>query len=181
MKIFLLLLITNIVISASSINKSILEVHATILPKIFLLEYNYKKLIKNDSITITILHDNSDYKNALYLKDTIDKKYLQLNSYPLEIILTSYNDLINASKATNILYMLPSKTDNIIKAIKIAKTYKALTFSYKNSDLKNDVMISISNKIKTKPILNLNAIKNSRISFKPILLSISEIYNKDTN
>ncbi|MEA2098790.1 MAG: YfiR/HmsC family protein [Campylobacterota bacterium] len=175
MKFLILLFFITSSIFATSINDSLLRVHATLVPKLYLMDHAYIEKIKDNSIVIAIIYNQSDYKSALSLKNKIDSKYHQgLKTYHIETQLLLYSDIQNSD--ANIYYLFPSKSKNIKTAIKKASKNQALTFSYLKDDLKHGVMISLSIGIKVKPILNLDAIKSHNISFRPILLNISNIY-----
>jgi len=158
-----------------TINESILKIHATLVPKISLMDYNYKKKCTNNSITINIVYEKINYLSALSLKEMIDKKYKNgINSYTIKTNLITYKKL-NA-KAANIYYLFPSSKRNIKKAIEIAHKHEGLTFSYLKDTLKYGVMMSLNIGIHVKPVLNLKAVKKSNITFRPVLLDISTIY-----
>lgn len=175
MKFLILLLILTSSIFAVTINESLLKIHATLLPKLYLMDYSYAKKIKNNSITMAIMYHKSEYKNALSLKNKIETRYSNgLKSYKIEVQLVLYSNIENSN--ANIYYLFPTNSKNIKNVVKKANEKKALTFSYLKDDLKYGVMISLVIGIKVKPILNLNAIKVHNISFRPILLNISSIF-----
>jgi len=178
MKYILIILIFVSSVFGISINKSVLKIHATLIPKIYLMDYNFKEKIKNNSINIAILYDMSDYKNAVLIKEQIETKYHnKIESYSIKVVLVSYSNIKNTD--ANIYYLLPTTTKNIKKTINIAKTNHALTFSYSSTDLKDGVMLSLKIDSKVKPIINLSAVKLNDITFRPILLKISHIYTKN--
>lgn len=55
-----------------NINESLLSVHATLVPKIPLMDYKFLEKLHNNSISIVIFYDSYDYRNAKLLekKDT---------------------------------------------------------------------------------------------------------------
>ena len=171
--IFLSFLVSSLF--SLTINDSILKIHATLVPKISLMDYNYKEKCIDNKITIDIVYEKINYLSALSLKEMIDKKYNNgINSYTIETKLITYNQL--NEKAANIYYLFPSNKGNIKKAIEIANKYEGLTFSYLKDTLKYGVMMSLNIGTQVKPILNLNAIKESNITFRPVLLDISTVY-----
>ena len=168
-------------ILALSINDSLLKIQATLLPKICLMDYKFKDKAKNNHIVIDILYDDSEYKNAHSLKDKIESKYKDgIKSYTIKVRLINYKDSLDSK--TNIFYLFPTNIQSIKKVTKKAFQIKALTFSYLEEDLEHGVMISLNIGNKTRPVLNLRAIKSNDITLRPILLKISKIYNdKDSN
>jgi hypothetical protein len=164
---------------AFNINESLLNMHATLLPKIYLMDYNFQKKSLNKTIAITILYERSEYKGAQFLKKQILKKYANgIKSYKLNVQLVNYNKLNNTH--ANMYYMFPSNKKHTLKAVEKANKENAITFAYDKEDLKYGIMISLEVDKKTKPLLNLEAIRENNISLRPILIDISVIYSNTT-
>ncbi len=177
MKLLFLLVIMVSSIFAFNVNSSLLKIHATLLPKIYLMDYNYKEKIKNNSITIALVYKPYDYQVAKQLEELLEKKYVQgIKGYELEVKLVAYSDVKSAQ--ANIYYLFPSSSEDIKQVVKHADRQSALTFSYKRDDLRHGVMISLVVSKKIKPLLNLSAIQMHEISFRPVLLKISSIFDK---
>jgi len=174
--IFTLFLITTSMF-ALTINDSILKIHATLLPKIYLMDYECAHKLIDDSIVITIAYNKREYKNALSLKNKIDLKYRGgIKHHKIKTKIVLYKNLRNTK--ANIYYLFPAKEKNILNAINIARKNKALTFSYLKDDLKYGVMLSVVIGEKVQPIINIDAIKTEQINIRPILLKISTIYKQ---
>lgn len=140
------------------------------------MDYNFQKKSVNKTIAIVLLYERGEYKSAQFLKKQIIKKYANgIKSYKLHIKLVNYKKL-NSTHA-NIYYMFPSSKRNTLKAIKKANRENAITFAYTKEDLKYGIMISLEVDKKTKPLLNLEAIRENNISLRPILIDISVIYH----
>ena len=167
------------VLFAFNINESLLDIHATLVPKIPFMDYKFKeKLIKND-IIIVIFYDKINYKSAKALKRKISVKYAKgIDGYDIKTKLIPY-DKKRDIKA-NIYYLLPSNKKNTKKVLRYAKANSAITFSYLKSTLYEGCMISLNIEKKVKPIINLEAIKSGNISLRPVLLDISETCNCGT-
>jgi len=175
MKLFFLLGIAFSLIFATTINGSLLKIHATIVPKLFLMDYSYKEKVNNNSIIIALIYNRVDYKKALLLKNRIEDRYSRgLKSFHIKTKLVLYSDIDGFD--ANIYYLFPSESEDIRKVLKKADENQALTFSYLENDLKYGVMISLNIGKKVRPILNLDAIRQYKISFRPILLDICNIY-----
>jgi len=178
MKALLLFLLITSSIFASNINESLLSVHATLVPKISLMDYKFKEKIKENTITIAIMYKNSEYKDAKSLKKKIDNRYKNgIKTFKVKSIIVSYSDISQTD--ANIYYLFPSDKKNIKKSIEQASKNHALTFSYLKEDLKYGVMISLNISKKIKPVLNLSAIKLHKITFRPVLIDISTIFTYD--
>ncbi len=163
---------------STTINQSLLNVHATLVPKISLMDYKFKQKLDKNSISIVIYYSNLNYQSAKILKKKIDLKYKNgIKKFSIKTKLVSYqhNEIIKA----NIYYLFPSSDSNIKTILKNASTVGALTFSYSKSMLSLGSMISINIGTKVKPIINLDAIKTNSISLRPVLLNISDIYKQE--
>ncbi|MEA1891255.1 MAG: YfiR/HmsC family protein [Campylobacterota bacterium] len=177
MKTLILLLVLVGSIFGTTINESLLKVHATLVPKISLMDYKFKEKIKNNTITIAIMYKNNEYKDAKSLKKKIDTRYKNgIKSFKVSSKLVPYSDI--AKTEANIYYIFPAEVSTIKKVVKQANKNSALTFSYLKEDLKHGVMISLNVSKKIEPILNLSAIKTHNITFRPVLIDISIIYNE---
>jgi len=180
MKFLFILLISFYSAFAMPINDSLLKIHAVLMPKIYLMDSNFKEKLQNNSIEIAILYEPKNYKDALSLKEKIDARYQhKIQSYNITTTLVSYAD-INSINA-NIYYLFPTDKSAIKSVIEKAKEVKAITFSYAKKDLKEGVMLSLEVDTKVKPIINLGAAKISDITFRPVLLKISRIYTTSYN
>lgn len=175
MKTLFLLLTLFLSAQAVNINESLLKVHSVLVPKLYLMDYQYEKKVKDNTISIAIVHKTSQYKEAKLLQKQIGHKYSKgIQSYKVKAILVHYSKLEEIH--SNIYYLFPAKKDDIQRATKQASQDNALTFSYLSSDLEHGVMISLDVANKIKPILNLYAIQGNNISLRPVLIDISTIY-----
>ncbi len=175
MKAFFIFITFITSIYASHINESLLNMHALLLPKIYLMDYNFQKKSIDKTISIALVYERGEYKSAQFLKKQILKKYKNgINSYKLDIQLVNYNKIDNAH--ANMYYIFPSTKHNTQKAVQKANKDNAITFAYTKEDLKYGIMISLEVGKKTKPLLNLEAIRENNISLRPILIDISVIY-----
>ena len=182
MKILLTLLFIFNTLFALTINESLLNIHAMLVPKIPLMDYKFKEKLNQDAISIIIFYDKINYKSAKLLKRKIDVKYTDgIKEHPIKVKLVSYNKvkMVRNLKA-NIYYLLPSNQKNIKNVLRSAKENSSLTFSYLKHTLKDGCMISLNIGKRVKPIINLEAIKSNNISLRPVLLDISETCNCGT-
>jgi hypothetical protein len=155
-----------------------LKVHATLVPKIYLMDYKFKDKLKDNTISIAIVYKSKEYKKAKELQNLIRNRYKDgIKSYKINPFLIRYNkvQMIDA----NVYYLFPAKSDDIKKVVQKADENQALTFSYLRDDLKYGVMISLNVSKKIKPLLNLEAIKKYQIVLRPVLIDISAIFIND--
>jgi hypothetical protein len=147
------------------------------MPKVLLLEHNIEKKIKKNKIHITIAYEESNYHDMKFLKKAIEDKYSNgISGYEIVVDFIDYNNFKKCNINTNMLYIFPSSQENINKLIKEYRLCNAITFASQKEYLKNNAMISIDVGKKVKPIVNLDAVRSSGISFKPVLLSISKVF-----
>lgn len=178
MKAFFLFLLLALSLFGATINGSLLKIHATLVPKIYLMDYKFKDKLVDNTITIAIMYKKNDYQSAKELQTLMKDRYKKgIKSYKVNPILVSYAD-VDETQA-NIYYLFPSDKEQIQKVVKKASLNDALTFSYQREDLRYGVMISLSIAKKVKPLLNLEAIKLHEISLRPILIDISAIFVND--
>ncbi len=178
MKTIFFLIFFAVSLFGSNLNESLLKVHATLVPKIYLMDYDFHKKIINNTITIAIIYKKIDYPSAKELQALMKSRYKKgIKSYKIQPVLVRYADVATAE--ANIYYLFPSAKKQIQKVIKKASDNNALTFSYKEDDLKYGIMISLSIEKKVKPLLNLEAIKANSIFLRPVLIDISTIYTSN--
>lgn len=160
-----------------NINESLLSIHATLVPKIPMMDYKFQEKLHNNTINIVIFYEKQDYRNARLLEEKIHAKYIKgIKEYSIQTVLKPYGtqDLPQAS----LYYFLPTDQENIQKIIKTTKDNSIITFSYSPEDLASGSMISLFIGTKVQPIINLHALKASKITFRPIFLKISTIYKE---
>lgn len=178
MKTLLLSLLFALSLFGGNINESLLKVHATLVPKIYLMDYNFKKKLIDNAIKIAIIYKKNDYQSAKELQILMKTRYKKgIKSYKVTPVLVRYADI--GSTEANIYYLFPSSKKEIQKVVKKASQNGALTFSYERDDLHYGVMISLNITKKIRPLLNLNAIQLHNISLRPVLLDISSIFKND--
>lgn len=181
MKTILLLIGLLSSLNAFTISEPLLKMHATIVPKIYLMDYNCNQKSINKTITIAIVYEQSEYKSANLLQELILRKYKDgIKSYKVKTKLVKYDKVKHTN--ANLFYLFPSSKMKISTVVNKAQDEHALTFAYSKEDLKYGVMISLDVSKNVKPLLNLQAMKQNNISIRPVLIDISTIYdNKKQN
>lgn len=175
MKFILLLLFLTYSLFGININESLLSVHATLVPKIPLMDYKFQEKVPQKTIHIVIFYDKNDYRNAKLFEKKIHAKYDKgIKEYPIKTTLHVYNK--KQAPLANLYYLLPSNKKNISNVIKMGAKNSIITFSYSPKDLADGAMISLLIGTKVQPIINLKALKANSITFRPIFLKISTIY-----
>lgn len=180
MRYLFIFIISAIILFSYTLNDSLIKVHANIAPKLLLMDYEFENKVAQDTVCVLIVYEKDDYIGAKELQKHIEHIYEnRLKSYKLFIETATYSELSDYNETVNLFYLFPASKENITLAVNKAKTSQALTFSYMSGDLKNGVMSSVLVGLKVKPILNLRAIEDNKITLRPVLLKISKIYATD--
>jgi len=158
-------------------DNDILKVHATILPKIIFMDYNFKKKIYKNKILIALVCDKNHYNEAIKFRELIYKKYTnEINGYKLQIDIINASDIKENHDKKSIYYLFPTITSEIIQIINTLKNSNAIVFSFDKKDLQYGSNISLNIGKKIRPILNMASLKKKNISLASSLINISEIY-----
>lgn len=170
--------INALFLHADLINNSTLEVHATILPKTALMNYDISNRLKNDKMVIALFYNDKYEKSAAEkLKHFLLNKYREgIKSLQIEVHLFSYSSLKEKYPEATVYYLFPSTKQEIKQAVSAAKNVNALTFSYDPNDLKYGVMLSLRIAKKIQPVVNISVLQREKVSFRPILLKVAEKY-----
>jgi hypothetical protein len=173
--VFSLCITSNLL--AENLKDDLIRIHATLIPKIMMMDYDFKKRLVNNEIFIAVVYKNAQQKNdALALKRYMKAKYpngFQNHKISLEFI--SFKNIHLANKHS-LYYILPSSEKEIKDAIDICNKQDALSFSYNFKDLKYGVILSVKITNKVKPVINVDALKKTQITVRPVLLKVAEIY-----
>jgi len=162
---------------AVPLKDDLMRIHATLIPKIMMMNYDFNKRLIDNTISIAIIYDNTEQKQeALALKRYLNAKYPGgFQNHKIKIVFLSYNKITFTQKHT-LYYFLPTSKSQIKNVVAVAYKNKAFTFAYQEKDLQYGVMISVKISNKVKPILNIDALKATGISMRPILLKVAEIF-----
>lgn len=184
MKFFLgILFLFNVapLIGESLKNSDFLKVEASFIPKVILMDYAYESHLKADTIELVILYEDPYFNDAQELQDLINQKFnKKLTNYTLNVKLFSYKQYNTNDIFASMLYMFPTDNDCANKVIKKAKQNHIMTFTSSSSLMKLGAIFSLDIGKKVQPVINLEALKDSAIELRPILLKISQIYKSDT-
>ncbi len=167
----------NTTLLAQHLKDNLMQIHATLIPKMLMMDYDFKKRLVDNTISIAIIYKNTQQKNdALALKRYLYAKYpngFQGHKIALEFI--SYKKIPHTQKHS-LYYFLPSSAQQIKKAVSIVNQHEALSFAYNDKDLKYGIMLSVKITNKVKPIINVDALKKTQVTLRPVLLKVAEIY-----
>lgn len=175
MKKLLVLLLLYSHLFSFSIDESVLNIHATLLPKLALMDLKYQEKLKDGSLNIVIFYSKRNLISAKYLRRDILTSYPNgIKKSPIKVRLCPYRH-VQTIKA-NIYYLMPATKEKMKKVLLLAQKNKILTFSYSKDDLAHGSILALNIGKKVKPIINLKALKESNISIRDVLLKISTVY-----
>ena len=160
----------------AAVNDALLRIHATLLPKIVLMDYQFEQKLVDNSIVIRIICDKKDQLYAERLREYILKKHKNgIKDYPVKVEISSYNENLASGPAATIFYLMPSSSRLTRKALKSIPDHR-LIFSCDPSALRFGAVISVKVLNNIKPIINIDALKEKNITLRPVIMKISKIY-----
>lgn len=151
-------------------NRDILLIHAKIFPKILI----FKKDI-GDSLKFSILSDRESY-NLEFFKESIEKNYaihLKNREFKVEVI---NSKMVDKNFESDALYFFEYEKSELNRILDICNRNSIITFAYSKEDLKKGMLISIDIKSKIYPIVNLETLKQTKVSFISQFLSIVKVF-----
>ena len=164
---------------AEGYDQTQLNMNAKVFEKILLLDANLgEKSTKNGGIGITIVYDEAELLDAQRLQRFLETTAVEGNfPHPLTVKLARYGDFKN--QRADAYFLLDSPDAAQVRAVAAhAIANGIITFSFNYSYLEHGVMLSLRIDQKVYPVLNPEAIRESRINFKPILIRIAKQYNR---
>lgn len=177
MKRWLLLFCTLLALQAQGYNENILKIEANIIPRIALMDYKFMDKLQEGRITIYILHNDSDTITAQRMREIIRSKYPSgLKGYALDIRLQNYETFLLSPPKATVYYLMNALPRTIQAVVQTATRQRTLTFSHDTENLRYGANVSLMIDKKIIPYINVGSLKESGISLRPALLSISEIY-----
>ena len=173
-KIFFIIFLQFSLFANSVYNINFLDFQAKVFPKIILLDNNFEDKLLENSVVLTILYEEIDYSVVEILKDKIEKEYKSLKDYNLKVNSLKYSEF-NANKLSTAYILLLGKDEKILEISKILSSNNRLTFAYDNSYLDLGVIFGLSITSKVDILLNIEALKNSKIELQNSIFSVVKI------
>lgn len=173
--LFILLLLIAFPAKAT-INDVLLQIHATLLPKTVLMDYQFARKLVNNAIAIGIVCEKKDLFYAERLSGYILAKYKNgIKDYPVEVKIFYYDELPNYLTSSTIFYLMPASSAAIRTALESIQDER-LIFAFNPSDLRLGAVVSVRVQHKIKPVINIDALKKRNISLRPVIMKISKMY-----
>jgi len=179
-RIFLFFILFVQALFGYNYNSLLLKADATIFPKIMLMDKKIKDKLINNKIIYTIVYNQGDYETALHVKEDIKntfKKHIDRYSYEIDLVEFSHLSLNTRASA---FYVLKSSTENIKKAVNIARQKGIISFSYDVNNLKYGLLFSLIIENSTVLYLNKEYLHTKNIDFVDYLLSMVRFIDKNS-
>ena len=173
-KIFFIIFLQFSLFANSVYNINFLDFQAKVFPKIILLDNNFEDKLLENSVVLTILYEEIDYSVVEILKDKIEKEYISLKDYNLKVNSLKYSEF-NRNKLSTAYILLLGKDEKILEISKILSSNNRLTFAYDNNYLDLGVIFGLSITSKVDILLNIEALKNSKIELQNSIFSVVKI------
>jgi hypothetical protein len=155
---------------------ALLKIHATLLPKTVLMDYQFEQKLVNNAIVVGILCEKRGRFSAERLAKYILVKYKNgIKDYPVKVKIFYYDNLSGPAMAATIYYFMPAPANCISTALELLQDER-LIFSSDPADLRLGTVISIMVQQRVKPVINIDALRKRNISLRPVIMKISKMY-----
>jgi len=173
--LFILLLPTPLV-RAAGLSDDLLRIHANLLPKTVLMDYNFEQKLDGRTILIDIICRKSNWYYAQKLKQYILEKYVNgIGDLPVEVQIRDYADTALLQKPASLYYFLSAAPEQIRQTLKYVPDNR-LVFVYDPQSLQYGAHIGLHIGRHIKPVINVDALKADNITLRPALVKISDLY-----
>lgn len=177
MKRFLIsLLAAGMSLYGAGYDSTLLKAHAKLLPKIILLDKGLDQKLVNGKVKVTIVAGPKDMASASEFKNMINGFYQgHIMQLPLEVEIEDINSL-DLSKQTSAVYILSLPSNELQKALKLAKKEKVVSFVYNLDDLSKGALVSVRVESKTVIYFNRQAWEPDAIQLRPEFFKVVRAY-----
>jgi len=172
MRMFLLLLICASLFAYDSL---LLRAQASMFPKIILLDKNIKSKMIDDVVSLAVVYEKNEFKQAKIFKDMIEKNYNnKLGKYKLSVNLINIKKFSDSDNSSSYYFFNTNGIDKK-RVIEHAVKRKRICFSYDYKNFKDNTLISLFLKEKTYIYINKSVIGEYNIKFIPTFYKIAKV------
>jgi len=176
----LLLLVTLLLptplLRAAGLSDDLLRIHANLLPKTVLMDYNFEQKLDGRTILIDIVGRQNNRYYARKLKQYILEKYAHgIRDLPVDVQIIDYADSAQLQKPASLYYFLSAAPEQIQQALNFVPDNR-LVFAYDPQFLQYGAHIGLHIGRYIKPVINVDALKADNITLRPALVRISDLY-----
>jgi hypothetical protein len=166
-------------VRAAGLSDDLLRIHANLLPKTVLMDYNFKQKLVGKTILIDIVCRKSNRYYAQKLQLYIFEKYTNgIGDLPVDVQIIDYADSQQLQKPASLYYFLSAAPEQIQQALKYVPDNR-LVFTYDPQSLQYGAHIGLHIGRHIKPVINVDALKADNITLRPALVRISHLYYQD--
>jgi len=161
---------------AAGLSDDLLRIHANLLPKTVLMDYNFEQKLDGRTILIDIVYRQNNRYYARKLKQYILEKYANgIRDLPVDVQMIDYTDSAQLQKPASLYYFLSAAPEQIKQALNFVPANR-LVFAYDSKFLQYGAHIGLHIGRYIKPVLNVDALKADKITLRPALVKISDLY-----
>ena len=171
-KLLLLYFLVVSSLSALEYDATILELEAKIFPKMLLFSDSLDK--KSQKLSIYIIAQEIDVKNAEYLQDLIHTYYPEkISGKKIEVSIKEFQEF---SKKPDAIIVLDCDEERLHKIANWANKNGVISLAYDPYYMSYGILASLYIGKSVKPYLNSVTMKKYNFSFNPYLLKLSKFY-----
>jgi len=152
----------------------LIRAQASMFPKIILLDKNVNANITDSTVSLAVIYNKRELKEAKILKNLIDSQYKEvLGKYKFKVNLIDVEDFKDSDSSTA-YYLFDSSGVSKKRVISHALNHRRICFSYNYKDFDDKTLISLFLKEKTYIYINKSVINDYNIKFVPIFYNIAK-------
>ena len=160
---------------ASDYDHLLLRAQASMFPKIILLDKNLEDKTIDSALSLAIVYDNKELKEARVVKKLVDDKYKgKLGKYKFNVNLINIDDFRDTD-SSSAYYLFSSSGVKKQEVILHAINHNCISFSYNYKDFTEKTLISLFLKEKTYIYINKATVAQYNIKFAPIFYRIAKV------
>ena len=153
-----------------------LMMNAKIFSKILMLERDLEsKASVDQKIDILLFYDEAEQQDALRLQRFLELSAAEAFPYPVRVEIIPYDAF--KKNSADAYFLLEAQNKDVVRAVAAHAIAEGIvSFAYNYTYLGEGVMLSLRVDQKVYPLINPDALKQSKISFQPILIRIAKQY-----
>lgn len=153
-----------------------LMMNAKIFEKILLLDSDLeKKLHEDKQVDIVLFYDEAENHDAQRLRRFLEATAQNGFPHPLRVRMIPYRAFAN--DVADAFFLLDARDRKQVRNVASHAVKSGIvSFAYNYTYLADGVMLSLKVDQKVYPLINPDALKESRINFQPILIRIAKQY-----
>ncbi len=176
-KILFLLSFLQMFLFGYEYNELTLKAQATVFPKLLLLDQDISKKLVDNEVLLSIVYQKSDYREALRIKEFIEKQFAgTLGKYKFHITTQAYEEVHEGIKPTA-YYILNAEDSKMQEVAQRGIDENLIVYTYDKQNFKNSILISLAIKDSTIIYLNKEMLKSYKINFLDALYQIVKLEN----